>query len=125
MMQEFAEFGDELQEFLARNPKPVPSVKFFAMKKGEVRKFDTFFEAKEFSPLVEKVIDDADLRAWELAKAHFVAKQVSAWRAALRAQHAGLSDTQFAALFAYANDKTETYDDHADLMDEIAAIFKA
>ena len=124
-LQDYAEYGAELQEFLESTPKPASSVKYFAMKNGEVREFKCQVEAVRFSKLYEQVVDDADARAWEMARKHLATKQFNAWKIDLREEFQHLSDIQFERLYQFADERTATHDELADMMDTIERIYQS
>lgn len=123
-LQDYEEYGAELQEFLKNVPKPATSVKYFALKNGEVREFKSQVEAVRFSKIYEQVIENGALAAWEKKKRELVVKQFTEWKSDLRAEFQHLKDTQFDRLFAFAEAHTDTHDELADMMDTIEQIYQ-
>ena len=91
-----------------RNAKrPIPTIKYLAYKRGEVREFDSYDLAFEFSNLVEKiVVNEDDVNGFREKQRELADRAMQYWKNELREEYRDLTHKQFDMLYerAYDND---------------------
>lgn len=121
-MKTWKEFLDEAYAELGPIGEPPPQLYFwYAYRGGKcVGTADSKEEAEKLSPLVERVFfNEAEVMAWRKARDKACALAVDNWYAALRAQHADVSDKMFELCYSEAYDRA-----HSGGHDEVAETLK-
>lgn len=122
-MLTFADYGQDLENFLRDTPRPEVQIMYFAYKTGTARSYPTFEAAREYSSIIERVVNHDALEAWEKKREDLFKAQVANWRAWLRTEFPDLSDRQFDRLYEKADGLSTSYAQMENFMGEWYQVF--